>query len=729
MAEGLLQMRSRPLRQRGLFSVPVDEETRSVLLPFAEREGEFSFALPQAAIEAYESFTLPGQAARGELGAPGSPEMVQGATRFGVDFGMLPALAGGLLTPVSPNTLRMGMGGADTVSGGARRGPEVDELGFYSKALETARMLPQEKGTGQQFRSMLTKAGVKEDEIRFTPGLEGLLSQPKVTRDELVGLLEESRIRPEETVFYANDAQFEGLNFPREPEVLDLYDFYGRDNVRNEINMILDESENASELLANLQGYPQERIDELAQIIDEEGFYSDKISLSEQNDLADVAEAIVTKRYNYDPVYRWRDPDTGYEIVGSDSEGYSVDGPHGFVGDMDSFDEARVQADYMAREYGLIGYEGGTRFMDYTEPGGSNYREMLLQVPEYEGMTDEFIATGHFQEPNIVVHARTKDRSSSSGTDDILYVEELQSDWGQRGRERGFKGAVSDEDLAILESKAKKDRQDYVQKGEEYGLAVKDFTNKLVDKINQLGGPKVHRTLKGIEFVVPPFSKATLTPQSTIVFDSSSIDWMFSTGESLGFSTQTAAGNLGRPGLGDIKSLVPKNSRELKDSYYKAQETQIESSNALLKAKGDIPYGPLVGSSEKFAEVGIKRLINQAAKEGKRYVTFSSGEVQADRWNNEGLNTFYDKIIPKVGKKVAGRLDKDALVDFRYFEDATGDVSGDRFTIEITDKMREEALRGQPLFIAPAVPTGAGGLLGDDRRVDTVEDFYRAGIL
>ena len=135
------------------------------------------------------------------------------------------------------------------------------------------------------------------------------------------------------------------------------------------------------------------------------------------------------------------------------------------------------------------------------------------------------------------------------------------------------------------------------------------------------------------------------------------------------------------------------------------------------------PQGPLVGSSEKFAEVGIKRLINRAAKEGKRYVTFSPGEVQADRWNNEGLKTFYDKIIPKVGKKVAGRLDKDARVGY------LDDVRDDRFSIEITDKMREEALRGQPLFMAPAVPTGAGGLLGDDRRVETVEDFYRAGIL
>ena len=129
-------MRSRPLRQRGLFSVPVDEETRSVLLPFAEREGEFSFALPQAAIEAYESFTLPGQAMRGELGAPGSPEMVQGATRFGVDYGMLPALATGLLTP-SPNTLRMGMGG-DSAAKTVETDPMVVMHNIHEEPLQAA---------------------------------------------------------------------------------------------------------------------------------------------------------------------------------------------------------------------------------------------------------------------------------------------------------------------------------------------------------------------------------------------------------------------------------------------------------------------------------------------------------------------------------------------------------------------------------------------------------------
>lgn len=725
-------MRSRPLRQRGLFSVPVDEETRSVLLPFAEREGEFSFALPRAAIEAYESFTLPGQAMRGELGAPGSPEMVQGATRFGVDYGMLPALATGLLTP-SPNTLRMGMGGADTVSGGARRGPEVDELGFYSKALETARMLPQEKGTGQQFRSMLTKAGVKEDELKFTPGLEGLLSQPKVTRDELVGLLEESRIRPEETVKVAVEGSTDTVRFGREPDLVSPDELGEGDYVINEASEILDVlrsvddfiyDDDLVEMMVN-SGMDRPEAERVLSIYKEEGPRSEKLYSVDVQYVEDAASDLVRERYYSTPDYQVFQYDDleglGYRVE-EDASGFNVFNPQGRIvntRDISSIDEAEVVALDDARRAGLIGDEGDTRFMKHTEPGGSNYREMLLQVPEYEGMTDEFIATGHFDEPNIVVHARTKDRRSGPGPADTLYVEELQSDWGQRGRDAGFSTKETAAKKQEIESSIKPLMDEQMRLSKERDNLIETYAAKIADKEaakSPLNDADVFYARFGSVYKIEPDDSSVLVmPRSQVeeVLQSGMEQaYPFRPGKETNWEAEA------RPKYKDLTSKIKELSTKIKPMK-----------DELSDLPSGPPQGPLVGSSEKFAEVGIKRLINQAAKEGKRYVTFSPGEVQADRWNNEGLKTFYDKIIPKVGKKVAGRLDKDAFVGFKYFEDAEANFSGDRFTIEITDKMREEALRGQPLFVAPAVPTGAGGLLGDDRRVETVEDFYRAGIL
>jgi len=60
-----------------------------------------------------QSAKLPGRALRGEMGPPSllNPEFVEGATQFGLDFGMLPALGTAAIASQSPDVLRMGFGG------------------------------------------------------------------------------------------------------------------------------------------------------------------------------------------------------------------------------------------------------------------------------------------------------------------------------------------------------------------------------------------------------------------------------------------------------------------------------------------------------------------------------------------------------------------------------------------------------------------------------------------
>jgi hypothetical protein len=128
--------------------------------------------------------------------------------------------------------------------------------------------------------------------------------------------------------------------------------------------------------------------------------------------------------------------------------------------------------------------ERPTKFGEYTLPGGKNYRELLLTLPEQKatdgGFGDwqqharkmgfaeseiervwkspdreadpEFQAwrhgqngnvsaaqfrSGHFEEPNILAHVRFNDRTGPDG-EKILHVEEVQSDWHQAGRRQGY---------------------------------------------------------------------------------------------------------------------------------------------------------------------------------------------------------------------------------------------------------------------------------------------------
>lgn len=126
-----------------------------------------------------------------------------------------------------------------------------------------------------------------------------------------------------------------------------------------------------------------------------------------------------------------------------------------------------------------------TKFSRWQEPGGKNYREVTLTVntpptpvarrlseigdrldaitempakehaahPELQGEFDRLVAErkklraeapakkeftgGHYPEPNVAVHFRLNDRVGPNG-EKMLFVEEIQSDWAQQGRQKGF---------------------------------------------------------------------------------------------------------------------------------------------------------------------------------------------------------------------------------------------------------------------------------------------------
>lgn len=126
-----------------------------------------------------------------------------------------------------------------------------------------------------------------------------------------------------------------------------------------------------------------------------------------------------------------------------------------------------------------------TKFEQYTFPGGENYRELLLKQPSQQrrdyafewfdpatqrsssqtfydeasaraaapegsiisrrevAETNPDYRSSHWSEPNVLAHLRLKDRTDPQGRR-ILHVEEIQSDWAQEGRKKGFAGPEID---------------------------------------------------------------------------------------------------------------------------------------------------------------------------------------------------------------------------------------------------------------------------------------------
>jgi len=79
----------------------------------------------------------------------------------------------------------------------------------------------------------------------------------------------------------------------------------------------------------------------------------------------------------------------------------------------------------------------------YKLPGGDNYQEHLYKY-QPEGQKSFVANHAHFgAEPNVLASARTVDRRTPEGKK-ILHVEEIQSDWHQRGRDEGYKQNLSE---------------------------------------------------------------------------------------------------------------------------------------------------------------------------------------------------------------------------------------------------------------------------------------------
>jgi hypothetical protein len=93
---------------------------------------------------------------------------------------------------------------------------------------------------------------------------------------------------------------------------------------------------------------------------------------------------------------------------------------------MPSFDE-------WSRANGYGDHEGSRNLYEKIRNGES---------PDTTGNSNQF-RSSHWEEPNVLGHVRFNDRTGPNG-EKILHVEELQSDWHQKGRSEGYRLPVSE---------------------------------------------------------------------------------------------------------------------------------------------------------------------------------------------------------------------------------------------------------------------------------------------
>jgi hypothetical protein len=118
--------------------------------------------------------------------------------------------------------------------------------------------------------------------------------------------------------------------------------------------------------------------------------------------------------------------------------------------------------------------------------------------------------------------------------------------------------------------------------------------------------------------------------------------------------------------------------------------------------KGKPPPAPFVTKTEGWNKLAVKRIMNKAAKEGYDMVAFSSGDIQFDRWRNQGLKQEYDEILPGIIKTVAGKKPNLRI------EVGEGSELYEVPAIRLDDKVGKQTVRERSLSPQTMFSTGAG---------------------
>ena len=457
---------------------------------------------------------------------------------------------------------------------------------------------------------------------------------------------------------------------------------------------------------------------------------------------------------------------------------------------------------------------GPTKHSKHQLPGGENYRELLLTLPTppdrsvdttgwkvvetpknfagnfavmnakgevvrywEDALSDEdmieqtaaavakasrpanWFTNGHWSEPNVLAHVRFNERTSNDKR--VLFIEEIQSDWGQAARKRGVRPNVTESELRARRVAAgtrlvralRADDNLGFDSGSEAVQAIlnhpEDFAQRWEMSPESIAAAReaiaIDREFKAFDNGIPdaPFIKSTndwagLALKRMIRWAAENgfdeIAWTPGDEQANRYDLSKVIEQINwttRPGIGKVIMVVAV------QGGFGSLQTNVNGK--VIIAKGSMP-----------ATLQDKMLDNIFGKDiAEKIMAEESGTIEEDglRVGGHGMRGFYDKILVdaanKLGKKFGAKVGIGQVVtSTNSYEtarpwvifDATDDGEGAEFerfptrkeaedyikerdlsgvdikhspvggqsvhSLPITDAMRESVMRGQPLFNA-----------------------------
>jgi len=577
----------------------------------------------------------------------------------------------------------------------------VSDLGFYSAAEQAALNLQRNKGTGQAFLNDLLKAeNVKKDELQWMGVDDFLKEKPNVTKQEVQDFIANNRVDVQEVT------------------------------------------------LGGAQPYDAQRLTAL----------ESEYKALKQHPLDDPAFG----EDKYDELIRLmnlRDQSTTTSLYDAAEQAMRS-------GQRAQSQGNRITAEKYFREAELLntraekldlegqGMSNPPRYEKYQLPGGENYREILLTLPNtkasaLQARADEIMEMGragtatdadrtewasimnrlqpetrdiegvskyrgfpeykssHFDEPNILAHIRVNDRVDADGKK-MLLIEEIQSDWHQAGREKGYqnKDGKYGEKVSPEEYKRGVDLQNQQRNQSE------PLTPSEQAELDDIMGRHM-ASIPGARVPDAPFKDTWYQLALKRVLK------------------HAADNGYERVGLTTGKQQAERFdlSKQLDAVEYKRNSDGGGTIIADDKT-GNTVMQQRIDSDEKLSDYigkeAAKKLLSQEPMANRNSDAMSYVLNNADlSVGGEGMKKYYDEIYPKFldkyGKKWNARVGETQITT-DYARDANG-IPAQRPSkesiryIDITPEMKGAVSKGQPLFAAtPALPLGAQGLLGEPEK-------------
>jgi hypothetical protein len=373
-----------------------------------------------------------------------------------------------------------------------------------------------------------------------------------------------------------------------------------------------------------------------------------------------------------------------------------------------------LQAQLPPLQETVYGYDSNTkrrtnvapRYKQYSFPGGNNYREVLMHLPEdedYDYQSSHW--GGKYDRPavkNVVAHLRMADRGMYGfGDPEALHIEEVQSDWGQEGRDSGFRQKSKPQSMSQWAKQKYPDRfydaQNLEQKlsderfprltNDEHELMQEYELSQGEDKSLPVKGPHVTSTegwtdlaLKRalMEAAKGKYKKLTWTTGEDQA-DRYGLDKSYS---QIHYSP-------------DTKELFAKGKEDVDDIRARVYPDALHSFIGKELAQKLLDR-PLIDNTQPYIS-------------GDKVHSLIGGQLAVEQ---KGMRDYYDRFLPNRLQKLISKLDPAAKVqlfghktwvpededqDVDYSSEEEGDYKKVH-SLEITPKLRAAILKGLPAY-------------------------------